>query len=197
MNKIKIIVSIVVLWAVLMTGLFLIKRTIREAFGHQEVKMEIRRGLEEVLIHWEVGTITLPRIQMVKQESGTAGNKGRLVVGIGHDVVPGDELKLGDKISLERVTKLFKHDVDIAFLGAYKLVNDYDSHPENVQVVLAAMVFQLGYHGAAEFKKMIEAVKDGHYELAAGEMLNSRWNSQTPRRCNAMASLMVATKKAR
>ena len=80
--------------------------------------MEVRKELEEVLIHWEVGHYTLPRIQMVKQETGSAGEKGRLVVGIGHDVSPEDHLlKLGDKISLGQVANFFKHDVDIAFLG--------------------------------------------------------------------------------
>ena len=197
MTRLKIIISIVVLWAVIMTGLFLIKRTIRDAFGHQEVSMQVRQELESILIHWEVGHYTLPRILLVKQESGDAGEKGKLVVGIGHDVTDADGLKLGQKISLKAMEKFFHHDVDVAFLGAYKLVGDYDSHTENVQVVLAAMVFQLGYHGASSFKKMIEAVNDGNYELAAGHMLDSRWNSQTPRRCKAMAELMVATKKAR
>lgn len=194
MTKLKIFISIVVLWAVLMIGLFLIKRTIRDAFGHQEVSIQVRKQLEKVLIHWEVGHYTLLRILLVKQEAGHAGEKGKLVVGIGHDVTDADGLKLGDDISYDRSNTFFMHDVDVAFLGSYKLVNDYDSHPDNVQVVLAAMVFQLGYHGAAEFKKMIKAVNQGDYELAAKEMLDSKWNSQTPRRCKAMAELMVATK---
>ena len=189
-NSLKIFISIAILWAVLMIGLFLIKRTIRDAFGHQELKMQVRQELESVLIHWEVGHYTLPRILLVKQETGEAKEKGKLVVGIGHDVTDADGLKLGEKISVKRMEKFFEHDLEVAELGATKLVTNLHRHPDNVQVVLAAMVFQLGYHGASSFKQMIKAVNRGDYELAAGEMLDSKWYKQTPRRCQSMAGLM-------
>lgn len=56
--------------------------------------------------------------------------------------------------------------------------------------VLVNMVFNMGITGVLRFKKMLKAVKQGHYSLASIEMLDSRWAKQVPSRANELANQM-------
>lgn len=56
--------------------------------------------------------------------------------------------------------------------------------------VLIEMCFQLGINRLLTFKRMISAMRDGFYEQAAKEMLNSAWHAQTPKRCEELALIM-------
>ena len=49
--------------------------------------------------------------------------------------------------------------------------------------VLTDMCYQLGFDGVIKFKRMFAALRDMDYDRAADEMLNSKWNIQTPERC--------------
>jgi len=54
---------------------------------------------------------------------------------------------------------------------------------------LTEMVFQLGAQGTTDFKKMIQALKQGNYQLAEREALNSKWAMQdSPKRAREVAS---------
>ena len=57
--------------------------------------------------------------------------------------------------------------------------------------VLVNMVFNMGITGVSRFKKMLKAVKQGRYSLAAVEMLNSKWAKQVPSRANELANQML------
>lgn len=50
------------------------------------------------------------------------------------------------------------------------------------QCVLTDMVYQLGLSGFQKFRKMIGAIQAGDFELAASEMKDSLWFSQSGRR---------------
>ena len=56
--------------------------------------------------------------------------------------------------------------------------------------ILIDMAYQLGVNGLRKFAKMFNALKDYDYELAADEMLNSKWHKQTPVRCELLAKRM-------
>ncbi len=58
------------------------------------------------------------------------------------------------------------------------------------QQVIVCLAFQLGTDGVARFGKMVAALRQRDYPAAAAEMLNSRWHSQTPERCERMAQIM-------
>lgn len=58
------------------------------------------------------------------------------------------------------------------------------------QAVLVNMGFNLGVDGLLKFKKMLSAVWESDYDLAAKEMLNSRWASQVGYRANELATQM-------
>ena len=56
--------------------------------------------------------------------------------------------------------------------------------------VLVEMCFQLGQRGLRGFRKMLAAVKENDYALAADEMLDSAWARQTPERARELADIM-------
>lgn len=56
--------------------------------------------------------------------------------------------------------------------------------------VLYEMCFQLGLAGLLRFKQTLNHVKNGEYEKASREMLNSRWATQAPSRAKTLAEVM-------
>ena len=62
--------------------------------------------------------------------------------------------------------------------------------PEEAQGVLYEMAYQLGVPGLLRFKKMWKALTFSNYEMAAVEMLDSKWATQTPERAKRLADIM-------
>lgn len=56
--------------------------------------------------------------------------------------------------------------------------------------VIYNMCFQLGINRLSLFRKMLAACREGNYETAADEMLNSMWHKQTGKRCEELATIM-------
>ena len=146
---------------------------------------QYRAEVERLLEHWEAGGEPLEALLTVKADG--AG----LVVGIGHEVKPADNLKKGDVIAFSTAATFFTNDVDTAIANAHRDVPDFTLHPKQVQIVIVAMCFQLGGRGVAEFHHMLRALKQHDYATAAATMLDSEWaRKQTPHRARAMSHLM-------
>ncbi|RMF53937.1 MAG: hypothetical protein D6746_15005 [Bacteroidetes bacterium] len=58
------------------------------------------------------------------------------------------------------------------------------------KIVLMDMAYNLGYVGLRQFKNMWAALKEGNYEKAAEEMLDSKWARQVGRRATELAEIM-------
>lgn len=56
--------------------------------------------------------------------------------------------------------------------------------------VLVNMAFNLGINGLLNFKKMLGAIDDGYFNLAAAEMLDSKWARQVGDRALELAEQM-------
>lgn len=56
--------------------------------------------------------------------------------------------------------------------------------------VLYEMCFQLGFNRLSLFKKMLNAMREGDFNRAADEMLNSAWHGQDPKRCEELAKII-------
>ena len=72
-------------------------------------------------------------------------------------------------------------------------LNDYGlliDHTQPRRDVLINMAFQMGVNGLLKFKKMLRALDDRNYSLAAKEMLDSLWAKQTPERAKRLARQM-------
>ena len=57
-------------------------------------------------------------------------------------------------------------------------------------MVLIDMVYNLGHGKFTKFVKMREALRHGDYELAAVEMLDSKWATQVKGRATELADMM-------
>ena len=134
----------------------------------QEQKSELRKKLEVMLIHDEAGSETVTAFLTVQHDGHG------LVVAAGHEIVPADNLDIGDTISLRRASNFFSADVKRAIEIARRVVPDFDSHPEDARVVLAGLAYQMGEGGLREFKRMLAAIAVRDYHVAAAELLSSK-----------------------
>lgn len=113
--------------------------------------------------------------------------------GIGHLIVEGDEehgKMVGTPVSEERVAELFEQDVQITLGECEKLYENFSELPEEVQHILANMMFNMGRPRLSGFKKFNAAIADGDWEGAAEEMIDSRWYRQVTNRADRLVTRM-------
>ena len=70
----------------------------------------------------------------------------------------------------------------------------YTSQSKIRRRVLIDMAFNLGVSGLLSFQNMIGALEVGNYEVAAEEMLDSRWAEQVGSRAKRLANMMETNK---
>ena len=105
--------------------------------------------------------------------------------GIGHLITDkgkewGDPV--GTKISTKRINECFKNDIEIVFKELDRSLSWWRELPEDIQLVLANMCFNLGITRLKKFKKFLTALSERNWELAATEMMDSRWATQVKQR---------------
>ena len=109
--------------------------------------------------------------------------------GIGHLIVEGDAEKgqsVGTPVSKDRVTTAFDADIKIVLTDCVRLFNDFDELPEEVQRVIANMMFNMGYTRLNKFNNFKAAVKTRDWDKAADEMIDSKWYRQVTVRANRL-----------
>ena len=115
---------------------------------------------------------------------------GHLTGGIGHLITEWDEEMysgpVGTKIPHEQVDKLFNMDITRTIEDCKIIFTTFDSLPQDAQLVIANMCFQLGRPRLSKFKKFIAAVNDENWMLAGEEMQDSRWYKQTTNRADRL-----------
>ena len=113
--------------------------------------------------------------------------------GVGHMLIPEDEehgCEVGTPVSEERVAALFEADLKIVEDDCWQLFDHYEHLPDNIQLVCAAMAFQLGRSRLSGFRKFRAAISEGRWSDAADEMIDSRWYKQTTARAERMIALV-------
>lgn len=113
-----------------------------------------------------------------------ADTLGKLTIGYGRCLTT-------NGISTDEAMQLLENDIDeakIAMNQSFPWVLGLD---DVRQGVIIEMIFQLGVAGVQGFPKMIAEIREKDYNIAAKEMLNSVWHSQTPDRCEELANLML------
>ena len=122
---------------------------------------------------------------------------GKKTVGIGHLVQPHEMERFaeGVEIPMDEIMEIFEMDLNRAAAGADMLIQENVGHdlPQQGGEVNLEMVFQLGTTGVSKFKKMWKAMRVKQWKTAAAEMKDSRWHSQTPRRCESLAEIVANT----
>ena len=106
---------------------------------------------------------------------------GYSTFGIGHLITTADEeyqWPIGTKVSEERVNEVFLKDVQTFIKETQKVFPDLINKPDNIQVVLVNMCFNLGAPRLSKFIKFITAINDEQWIEAAVEMMDSNWANQ-------------------
>jgi|TARA_X000001382_G_scaffold17054_1_gene10660 lysozyme len=113
--------------------------------------------------------------------------------GIGHLVTESDEeynRPVGTFITTDRVAECFNKDVGTVLEDCERLYPDFDSLPEEVQLIIANMMFNMGYPRLSKFKGMKAGVDARDWQQAADEMVDSKWYHQVTNRAKRLVSRM-------
>lgn len=105
---------------------------------------------------------------------------GKLTVGIGHLVLPGDGLTLGQTISQAEVDILFRRDAGNAMLAAVSLCKQAGIASQEFLPYMASVCFQLGDDWPTKFPGMWALVLKGDYVGAAADAGSTAWAKETP-----------------
>lgn len=112
-------------------------------------------------------------------------SKGILTVGIGHKVLPEDNLRLGDRISDEMVERLFAQDTAKAFAAAKEQALELGKYDAGLIAALTSVNFQLGTAWRGKFTNTWNDLKRGNVAGAISRLQQSEWMKQTPVRVAA------------
>ena len=116
-------------------------------------------------------------------------------VGIGHLVTEWDEeygKPVGTPVSEERVNELFDKDIQITIDECEQLFGNFQDLPEEVQQILANMMFNLGRPRLSKFRKLCKAVAERNWKECAIQMEDSKWHKQVTKRADRLISRMNA-----
>lgn len=124
-------------------------------------------------------------------------SKGKLTIGIGHNIearefTEAEKRALGDwrhGITRNAALMLLRNDIAIC-LKQLSGIDFYAKLDIERQYALLDMCFQLGYEGLCKFKKMLDYMRWGKFQLASKECLDSLYAQQTPARARRIAKLI-------
>ena len=121
--------------------------------------------------------------------------------GIGHLIKESDEeygKPVGTKVSEERVKQLFDEDIKVTLEECQDLfttdISAWEALPEEAQLVLANMMFNMGKPRLSKFVNMRKAIENFDYEEASNQMKDSKWYTQVTNRADRLVNRMKALK---
>ena len=120
---------------------------------------------------------------------------GLATFGIGHLVTEWDEeygWEVGTPVSDDRCKEVFDSDIQIVLADCEQLYPDFNELPEEVQRIIANMMFNMGRPRLSKFKGMKAGVDNRDWNAAADEMVDSRWYRQVTNRAERLVKRMRA-----
>ena len=115
--------------------------------------------------------------------------------GIGHLVIDSDPehgQPVGTPVSEDRCNEAFDNDVQTVINDCNILYPDFDELPEEVQRIIANMMFNMGRPRLSKFKGMKRGVDAKDWNAAADEMVDSNWYRQVTKRADRLVARMRA-----
>ena len=115
--------------------------------------------------------------------------------GIGHLITSSDpehDNPVGTFISDLRVVEAFEDDVQSVLSDCEKLYVQFEHLPEEVQLIIANMMFNMGLTRLSKFKGMKRGVDNRDWNDAADEMVDSAWYRQVTNRAERLVKRMRA-----
>ena len=113
--------------------------------------------------------------------------------GIGHLITDNDPesgASVGTEVSDDRVQEAFETDVQTVLSDCERLYEEFGSLPEEAQLIIANMMFNMGYPRLSKFKGMKRGVDARDWNAAADEMVDSRWYDQVTNRAERLVERM-------
>lgn len=114
---------------------------------------------------------------------------GLPTVGIGHLVTQQDE-EFGKPprtpITAERSQQLFNRDIENAIKDCEQLYGQWHNWPEEVQLIMVNMCFNLGATRLAKFTEMRFQLSQRNWKQAAAEGRDSKWYRQVTNRAERL-----------
>lgn len=108
---------------------------------------------------------------------------GIITIGVGRN--------LKDKgLRLDEVELMLSNDVAEVFQECSKL-SFWDNIDDIEKLVLLDMCFNLGFDGLSKFTHFLSSLASGDRQLAAQQMLESKWATQVGQRASRLASLLT------
>ena len=114
---------------------------------------------------------------------------GYPTIGIGHLVTAKDEefgKPPGTAITAERSRELFARDIQSAIEDCERLYGQWHNWPEEVQLIMVNMCFNLGVTRLAKFKNMHNMLSQHTWKEAAEEGRDSKWYRQVTNRAERL-----------
>jgi lysozyme len=109
---------------------------------------------------------------------------GKPTIGVGRN--------LEDKgLSTDEIYYLLENDINYFELELKEKLCWFKNLTINRQDVLVDMAFNLGISGLLKFKNTLRLIEEGNYELAAKEMLKSKWATQVKNRAKHLSIMMA------
>ena len=118
---------------------------------------------------------------------------GLATFGIGHLVIDSDPeygAEVGTAVAESRCIEVFNQDVEIVLSDCKILYPDFDELPEEVQQIIANMMFNMGRPRLSKFKGMKRGVDAEDWNAAADEMVDSAWYRQVTNRAERLVERM-------
>ena len=113
--------------------------------------------------------------------------------GIGHLVLStdmGSGAEVGTPVSEDRVNECFASDVSVVRKECNILYSDFETLPEEAQLIIANMLFNMGRPRLSKFKGMKAGVDARDWNRAADEMVDSAWYRQVTNRADRLVNRM-------
>ena len=113
--------------------------------------------------------------------------------GIGHLVTEWDEeygWEVGTPVNEDRCIECFDTDIQIVLSDCDRLYPDFNELPEEVQRIIANMMFNMGRPRLSKFKGMKRGVDARDWNSAADEMVDSKWYRQVTKRADRLVERM-------
>ena len=120
---------------------------------------------------------------------------GLPTLGIGHLITEVDEehgQEVGTEVSAYRVAEAFKEDIEVTLSECAVLYPDFGELPEEAQLIIANMMFNMGRPRLSQFKGMKAGVDARDWNRAADEMVDSKWYRQVTNRADRLVQRMRA-----
>jgi len=109
---------------------------------------------------------------------------GKLTIGIGRNISDRGISRSEAEILLRNDIANTIHELDVTYPW-------WKSLTPSRQAVMANMLFNMGLPVFSTFTRFLTALMAGNYPLAASEMLNSRWATQTGDRATRLANALL------